>query len=122
MVPPASSVIAGAGFGLAVLGNIRAVNRVAAPAQRAGVLAVLYIVPYTMFSIPIAIVGFAETHLSGHDVALVFSGCVTALAGIGTVASLTRPRPSASPTSPSTRSAADPRPRHAGRRGARRDR
>jgi MFS family permease len=86
------SVIAGVGFGLAFLGNIRAVSRVAAPAQRAGVLAVLYIVSYTMFSIPIVIAGVAETHFSGHDVALVFSGCVTALAGIGSVVSLTRAR------------------------------
>ena len=90
----AGSVIAGVGFGLAFLGNIRAVSHVAAPAQRAGVLAVLYIVSYLMFSIPIVIAGVAETHFSAHDVALVFSGCVTALAGIGIVASLTHARPS----------------------------
>lgn len=83
------SSIAGVGFGLAFLGNIRAVTRVATPAQRAGTLAVLYIVSYATFSIPIVIAGVAETRFSAHDVALVFSGCVTALAGIGTVASLT---------------------------------
>jgi hypothetical protein len=88
------SVIAGVGFGLAFLGNIRAVIGVAAPARRAGILAVLYVVSYTMFSVPIVIAGVAETHFSGHGVALVFSGCVTALAGIGTVASLARTRKS----------------------------
>jgi MFS family permease len=82
------SVIAGTGFGLAFLGNIRAVSQVAAPAQRAGTLAVLYIVSYTMFAIPIVIAGVAETHFSAHDVALVFSGGVTALAGMGIIASL----------------------------------
>lgn len=86
------SIIAGVGFGLAFLGNIRAVTIVAAPAQRAGTMAVLYIVSYTTFSIPIVIAGIAETHFGAHDVALVFSGCVTALAGIGTVVSLTHVR------------------------------
>jgi hypothetical protein len=89
------SVIAGVGFGLAFLGNIRAVVGVAAPAQRAETLAVLYIVSYTMFSIPIVIAGVAETHFSAHDVALVFAGCVTALAGTGAVASLTLRRSTA---------------------------
>jgi len=89
------SVIAGVGFGLAFLGNIRAVVGVAAPAQRAETLAVLYIVSYTMFSIPIVIAGVAETHFSAHDVALVFAGCVTVLAGTGAVASLTLRRSTA---------------------------
>jgi hypothetical protein len=88
----AGSVIAGTGFGLAFLGNIRAVIHVAAPARRAGVLAVLYVVSYLMFSIPIVVAGVAETHFSAHSVALVFSGCVTALAGTGIVASLARAR------------------------------
>ena len=82
------SVIAGTGFGLAFLGNVRAVTRVAAPAQRAGVLAVLYVVSYLMFSVPIVIAGVAETHFSARDVALVFSGAITALAGIGIAASV----------------------------------
>jgi MFS family permease len=109
------SVIAGVGFGLAFLGNIRAVIGVAAPAQRAGTLAVLYIVSYTMFSIPIVIAGVAETHFSAHDVALVFSACVTALAGIGIAASLTHHKrtrlPGATaPGSPAgSPSSADPR-------------
>jgi MFS family permease len=88
------SVVAGVGFGLAFLGNVRAVTRVAAPAQRAGVLAVLYVVSYLMFSIPIVIAGVAETHFSAHDVALVFSACVTVLAGAGTLASLAQLRKS----------------------------
>jgi MFS family permease len=82
------SVIAGVGFGLAFLGNIRAVMAVAAPAQRAETLAALYIVSYTTFSIPIVVAGVAETHFSAHVVALVFAGCVTALAAAGAVASL----------------------------------
>jgi MFS family permease len=104
------SVIAGAGFGLAFLGNIRAVTRVAAPAQRAGTLAVLYIVSYATFSIPIVIAGVAETRFSAHDVALVFSGCVTTLAGTGTVASLAQHRRSRRDDTPAPGSANEPMP------------
>jgi MFS family permease len=104
------SVIAGVGFGLAFLGNIRAVIRVAAPAQRAGTLAVLYIVSYTMFSIPIVIAGIAETHFSAHDVAMVFSVCVTVLAGIGTVASLALRRASRPRAVPDPSPHAEPPP------------
>ncbi|MGW6740721.1 MFS transporter [Streptomyces sp. NPDC055025] len=81
------SAVAGAGFGLAFLGNVRAVIHVAAPAQRAGVLAILYVVSYLMFSIPIVIAGIAEAHFSAHDVALAFSGTVTVLAAVGIAAS-----------------------------------
>ena len=98
-----SSVIAGVGFGLAFLGNIRAVISVAAAAQRAETLAVLYILSYAMFSVPIVIAGVAETHFSAHNVALVFAGCVTALAGIGTVASLALRRASRAVPDPGSR-------------------
>lgn len=54
----------------------------------AGVLAALYSVSYTMFSVPIVIAGVAETHFSAHDVALVFSGGVAVLAAVGIAASL----------------------------------
>ncbi|MGW4669127.1 MFS transporter [Streptomyces sp. NPDC004324] len=89
----AGSAIAGSGFGLAFLGNVRAVVSVAAPAQRGGVLAALYVVSYLMFSIPIVLAGLAEVRFSAHDVALVFSGAVTVLAATGVVAHLRDRRP-----------------------------
>lgn len=87
----AGTVIAGVGFGLAFLGAFRSVVRVTPPARRAGVLAVFYTVSYLTFSVPIVIAGVAETHVSAHDVAMVFSGGVAVLAAIGTAASLRRP-------------------------------
>ncbi|MFH9969023.1 MFS transporter [Streptomyces mirabilis] len=105
----AGSAIAGVGFGLAFLGNVRAVVQVAQPAQRAGALAVLYIVSYLMFSVPIVIAGIAEAHISAHDVALIFSGSVTLLAAVGIAASLTqRTRPTPAVLAASTR------PEHSG--------
>ncbi|WP_194294345.1 MFS transporter [Streptomyces sp. RB17] len=103
------SAIAGVGFGLAFLGNVRAVVQGAQPAQRAGALAVLYIVSYLMFSVPIVIAGIAEAHISAHEVALIFSGSVTLLAAVGIAASLTqRTRPTPVVQAASTR------PEHSG--------
>jgi hypothetical protein len=84
------SVITGAGFGLAFLGAIRAISAVAAPVNRGGTLAVLYIVSYLAFSIPVIIAGVAETHYSAHNVALVFSAAVGLLSAIGLGASFRR--------------------------------
>jgi len=100
------SVIAGVGFGLAFLGNVRAVMGVAAPAQRAGTMAVLYIVSYVVFSVPVVIAGVAETHFSARDVALVFSAAVTALAGAGILASLAHRKPAHQQGAPASDSAA----------------
>jgi MFS family permease len=86
------SALTGVGFGLSFLGAFREVTAVAAPERRAGTLAVLYIVSYLAFSIPIVIAGVAETHWSAHDVALVFSVAVAALSAIGIVATLPRLR------------------------------
>jgi hypothetical protein len=82
------SVIGGVGFGLAFLGAFRAVSMVAAPAQRAGTIAAMYVVSYLAFSIPIVIAGIATTHFGAHDVALVFSAAVAGLAAVGALAGL----------------------------------
>jgi Major Facilitator Superfamily len=82
------SVIAGVGFGIAFLGAFRALTAVAAPAERAGTIAVMYIVSYLAFSVPIVIAGVAETHFSSRDVALVFSGAVAVLAAAGAITGL----------------------------------
>jgi hypothetical protein len=82
------SVIAGVGFGIAFLGAFRALTAVATPAERAGTIAVMYIVSYLAFSVPIVLAGVAEVHFSSHDVALVFSSAVAVLAGLGVLAGL----------------------------------
>jgi hypothetical protein len=82
------SMIAGVGFGIAFLGAFRALTAVVAPAERAGTIAVMYIVSYLAFSVPIVLAGVAEIHFSAHDVALVFSSAVAALAVLGIFAGL----------------------------------
>lgn len=82
------SAIAGAGFGLSFLGAFRTLSGLAAPSERAGTIAVIYIVSYLAFSIPIVVAGVATASFSAHDVALVFSASVAGLAAIGTIAGL----------------------------------
>src|SRR5262249_39706374 len=84
VAPPA----AGVGFGLAFLGNFRAISGVTPLTKRAGTLATMYIFSYSAFSIPIVVAGIAQEYFSAHTVALVFSIGVAALGGIGIVASL----------------------------------
>ncbi|MFJ1766851.1 MFS transporter [Amycolatopsis sp. NPDC088138] len=83
-----ATVVAGVGFGLAFLGAFRAVGAVTPADERAGTLASLYIVSYLAFSVPIVLAGIAQTHYPAHTVALVFSGAVAVLAGIGAVTAL----------------------------------
>jgi MFS family permease len=92
------SVIAGAGFGTGFLGGIRAVSEAARPHERAGVLAVFYVICYLAFSIPVVAAGIAQTHSSPRDVAMIYSGAVAVLAVIGVSASLFTRR--TTPTTP----------------------
>lgn len=86
------SAVAGAGFGLSFLGAFRTLSGLAAPAERAGTIAVIYIISYLAFCVPIVAAGIATTSYSAHDVALVFSASVAGLAAIGTIAALAAPR------------------------------
>jgi predicted MFS family arabinose efflux permease len=94
------SLIAGAGFGLSFLGAFRTLAGLAAPSERAGTIAVIYIASYLAFSVPIVAAGVATTSFSTHDVALVFSAAVAVLASIGTSAGLPARSPAAGDTSP----------------------
>jgi MFS family permease len=87
------SVIAGIGFGLSFLGAFRLLSGLAAPFERAGTIAAIYIVSYLAFSIPIVIAGIAARDFGTHDVALVFSAAVAVLAAMGTVAGLAAHEP-----------------------------
>jgi hypothetical protein len=77
------SIVSGVGFGLSFLGAFRTLSALAAPAERAGTIAVIYVVSYLAFSIPIVIAGVATTRFSAHDVALVFAAVIAALAAFG---------------------------------------
>ena len=94
------SVIAGIGFGLSFLGAFRLLSGLAAPFERAGTIAAIYIVSYLAFSIPVVIAGIATRGFGTHDVALAFSAAVAVLAAIGTSAGLAAHEP-ALPSHPS---------------------
>jgi MFS family permease len=89
----AGSAVAGAGFGTGFLGGVRAISEAALPHERAGVLAVFYVLSYTAFSVPIVVAGIAQTHATPGAVAVVFCAAVAVLAVIGLLAALVRPRP-----------------------------
>ena len=54
----AGTAVAGIGFGLAFLGAFRMVTALAAPAERAGLVAAVFIVNFLAFSIPAVIAGW----------------------------------------------------------------
>ncbi|MFE6483064.1 MFS transporter [Streptomyces sp. NPDC057757] len=95
-------MIAGAGFGTGFLGGVRAVSEAARPHERAGVLAVFYVISYLAFSVPVVAAGIAQTHSSPQDVAMVYSGAVAALAVIGVAASLFTRRTAPTPPTADT--------------------
>ena len=74
------TVVAGAGFGTAMLGAFRTVSALAAPGRRAGLIAAYFIVSYAAFSIPVVAAGVAITHVGLHRTALVYCAAVAVLA------------------------------------------
>ena len=56
----AGVAVAGAGFGTAMLGALRIITALAAPGQRASLIAAIFIVSYAAFSVPVVVAGVAE--------------------------------------------------------------
>jgi len=56
------------------------ITALAAPSQRAGVVAAIYIVGYLAFSVPALVAGVATTKFGLHSTALVYSASVAVLA------------------------------------------
>ena len=84
------SVIGGVGFGLAFVGSFRTISEVTPPRERAGTIAVMYVLAYSAFSIPIVLAGLAAQHWSLHYVGLGFCAGVSVLGGIGALLWLQR--------------------------------
>jgi MFS family permease len=103
----AGSVVAGAGFGLAFLGAFRTLSGLAQPTERAGLIAVIYIVSYLAFSIPVVVAGAAVTGAGLHDVALGYAAVVAVLAALGAATSLRGPGPDPASQAPSHRPVMD---------------
>jgi hypothetical protein len=74
--------VAGAGFGTAMLGAFRTITALAAPGQRAGLIAAYFIASYVAFSIPVVAAGVATTHVGLHRTALVYSAAIVVLTAV----------------------------------------
>jgi len=78
----AGSAVAGFGFGSAFAGTLRTLAPLATPAERAGLLAAVYVVSYLAFAIPAVLAGLAATHWGLRDSASGYAVAVVALAAL----------------------------------------
>jgi hypothetical protein len=92
--------LAGAGFGPAFLGAYRTVVALAAPADRAGLIAAIFSVSYLSMGLPALIAGIVDTQVGLHSTALVYSAAVTGLAGVAASTFLLGGRPRTSAPQP----------------------
>lgn len=76
----AGTAVAGVGVGLAFLGAFRMVTELAPPAERAGLVAAIFVVNFLAVSIPAVIAGWAATRYGLHHTALVYCAAVAVLA------------------------------------------
>jgi predicted MFS family arabinose efflux permease len=77
-----AAIIAGAGFGSAFLGALRAVTQLAEPHQRAALLSAVYIVSYLALSVPAVVAGLLISRIGLRDTALGY-GTFVALVAAG---------------------------------------
>jgi MFS family permease len=98
----AGVAVAGAGFGTAMLGALRTISTLAAPGQRASLIAAIFIASYAAFSLPVVVAGVAVTHAGLHRTALVYCAAIAVLAAVAAGSLILRRRSPA----PGTRSAA----------------
>jgi predicted MFS family arabinose efflux permease len=74
------TIIAGAGFGLAFLGGLRALVAVIPPEHRAATMASFYVVAYASLSVPAVLAGVVVTKLGLDSTFELFGSVVAALA------------------------------------------
>jgi MFS family permease len=86
------TTVAGVGFGLALLGANRSLIALAAPGQRAGLIAAIFIVNFLGLSIPALIAGVATTHVGLHRTALAYCVAVAALVAVAAGSLMARRR------------------------------
>ena len=70
----------GVGFGLALLAATRTLIALAAPGQRAGLIAAIFIINFLGLSIPVVIAEVATAHFGLHRTAVVYSAALAVLA------------------------------------------
>jgi MFS family permease len=105
------TAVAGAGFGTAMLGTFRTISALAAPGQRASLIAAYFIAGYAAFSIPVVAAGVATTHFGLHRTALAYCAVIAVLAAAAAASLIFRsrspapaPDPPAAPTKPPAQS------------------
>ena len=77
----AGTAVAGTGFGTGFfLGAFRILIRLADPGHRAGLIATIWIVFFTAFSLPVVIAGVVTTRFGLHQTAVVYSAALAVLA------------------------------------------
>ena len=99
------TAIAGAGFGAGFQGGLRTIVPLAGPDERAGVIAVIYVISYLALGLPAIGAGVLVVHTTVTHTALLFGLGVIALAastgaGILLGAHRARPRETNAPTTP----------------------
>jgi hypothetical protein len=77
----AGTALAGAGVGTGFFaGAYRLLTPLAAPRQRAGLVAAIWIIFYLAFSVPVVAAGVATTHVGLHQTAVWYSAALAVLA------------------------------------------
>jgi MFS family permease len=75
----AGTVVAGIGFGASALASFGTFARIAAPAERGELFAVVYTISYVAFSLPAVLAGLATTTFGLHPTTVVYSAGVILL-------------------------------------------
>jgi MFS family permease len=73
------TVLSGAGFGAAGLAVFSTLARISLPSERAGLVALAYVIQYVAFSVPAVIAGFAATSAGLRNTSVVYSAAVIVL-------------------------------------------
>jgi predicted MFS family arabinose efflux permease len=88
----AGSIIAGAGFGVAFLGALRALSASIPPEHRGSVMSAFYMVAYASLSLPAILAGVLDTPLGLRPTFEIFGSAIAALAlAVARLAWRTRP-------------------------------
>ena len=88
----AGTAIAGAGFGPGFQGGLRTIVPLAGPGERAGVIAVIYVISYLALGLPAIGAGLLVVHSTVTHTALLFGLGVIALAAVTAIGLLTNAR------------------------------
>ena len=74
------SIVSGACTGMAYLGSISDLNRIATPEERGSVNSLYFVIVYLFFTVPIIGLGFAATFVGLYPAVCIFAAVVATLA------------------------------------------